>query len=76
MWKFKPQRTLAIIVSPWGPLNGVKHKVRRTRKYLSPLLHPPVNLNHRGKDLFPLTWLRAYLLEIPILSADPVRIPE
>ncbi|MED6279348.1 hypothetical protein CHARACLAT_033527 [Characodon lateralis] len=23
-----------------------------------------------------LTWLRAYLLEIPILSTDPVRIPE
>ncbi|MED6265654.1 hypothetical protein CHARACLAT_027745 [Characodon lateralis] len=23
-----------------------------------------------------LTWLRAYLLEIPILSADPVLIPE
>ncbi|MED6293828.1 hypothetical protein CHARACLAT_014660 [Characodon lateralis] len=38
--------------SPWGPLNGVKHKVRRTRKYFSPLLHPPANLNHRGKDLF------------------------
>ncbi|MEQ2289503.1 hypothetical protein AMECASPLE_033714 [Ameca splendens] len=38
--------------SPWCPLNGVKHKVRRTRKYFSPLLHPLVDLNHRGKDLF------------------------
>ncbi|MEQ2306906.1 hypothetical protein AMECASPLE_012910 [Ameca splendens] len=38
--------------SPWGPLNGVKHKVRRTRKYFSLLLHPPVNLNQHGQDLF------------------------
>ncbi|MED6242478.1 hypothetical protein ATANTOWER_005257 [Ataeniobius toweri] len=39
-----------IIVSPWGPLNGVKHKVRRTWKYFSPLLHPPVNLNYCEKN--------------------------
>ncbi|KAK5599167.1 hypothetical protein CRENBAI_025063 [Crenichthys baileyi] len=32
------------------PLNGVKHKVRRTRKYFSPLLHPPVNLNHHVRS--------------------------
>ncbi|MEQ2290376.1 hypothetical protein AMECASPLE_002594 [Ameca splendens] len=84
--------------SPWGQLNGGKHKVRRTRKYFSLLLlHPPVDLNHRGKDLFlpdlakglfavSLTptgfsqtcfkTLYFSLSEIPILSADPVRIPE
>ncbi|MEQ2238856.1 hypothetical protein ILYODFUR_037629 [Ilyodon furcidens] len=28
------------------------------------------------KTYFSQTWLRAYLLGIPILSADPVRIPE
>ncbi|MEQ2311606.1 hypothetical protein AMECASPLE_022020, partial [Ameca splendens] len=44
------------------PLNGVKHKVRRTRKYFSPLLDPSCQPQPS--------------CEIPILSPDPVRIPE
>ncbi|MED6241699.1 hypothetical protein ATANTOWER_024386, partial [Ataeniobius toweri] len=53
------------LLSPWGLLIGVKHKVT--------LLSPSTIV---VKTYPSLTWLRAYLLEIPILSADPVRIPE